>query len=87
MVSFAGMIPDRKRKIHRKRKPVTCLRCGWTWVPYGRTTPARCANPKCRSPYWHKPRRGGGTLAPLETHAEAGEHDLMTNGLEGRRNA
>ena len=26
----------RQRKVRRKRKPVTCLRCGWTWVPYGR---------------------------------------------------
>jgi hypothetical protein len=47
----------RQRKVRRKRKPLTCLRCGWTWVPYGRTMPARCANQTCRSPYWHTPRR------------------------------
>jgi hypothetical protein len=66
MVSFSVMTPDRKRKIHRKRKPVTCFRCGWTWVPYGRALPARCANQRCRSPYWHTPRREGREPTPPE---------------------
>jgi hypothetical protein len=69
MVSFSVMTPDRKRKVHRKRKPVTCLRCGWTWVPYGRTMPARCANQTCRSPYWYKPRREGREPTPPEEEA------------------
>ena len=58
MVSFVTMVDKRTRQIRRKRKAVTCLRCGWTWVPYGRATPARCANQTCRSPYWNVPRRG-----------------------------
>jgi hypothetical protein len=53
VVWFAG----RQRKVRRKRKPVTCRRCGWTWVPYGRAMPARCANQTCRSPYWSVLRR------------------------------
>jgi hypothetical protein len=57
MVSFLDMPGKRIRNIRRKRKPVTCLRCGWTWVPYGRGMPPRCANQTCRSPYWNIPRR------------------------------
>jgi len=31
-----------------------CLRCGWEWVPRV-PTPKTC--PKCRSPYWDRPRK------------------------------
>lgn len=34
-----------------------CLRCGFTWYPRKPGRPARCANPKCRSPYWNKERK------------------------------
>jgi hypothetical protein len=57
MVSFIAMPDKRTRQVRRKRKAVTCLRCGWTWVPYGRKLPERCANQRCRSPYWNIPRR------------------------------
>lgn len=29
-----------------------CSRCTWTWVAKTQDLPKRCANPKCRSPYW-----------------------------------
>ncbi len=37
----------------------TCQRCGWEWYPRRPERPVRCANPKCRSPYWDKARDGG----------------------------
>lgn len=33
-----------------------CLRCGHEWLPRGNGPPKVCPNPKCKSPYWHKPR-------------------------------
>jgi predicted Zn-ribbon and HTH transcriptional regulator len=36
---------------------VQCSRCGHKWVPKGLTRPKRCANPKCRSPYWDIEKR------------------------------
>lgn len=57
MVSVVARFPGRKRQVRRQRKAVTCQRCGWTWVPYGRRVPARCANQACRSPYWNRPRK------------------------------
>ena len=39
MSAVVAHVPGRQRKVRRKRKPVTCLRCGWTWVPYGRAMP------------------------------------------------
>lgn len=38
----------------------TCLRCGHEWPPRKAKLPKWC--PKCKSPYWDKPRR---TLAPF----------------------
>lgn len=34
-----------------------CERCGHTWIPRATTedTPTIC--PKCKSPYWDKPRK------------------------------
>lgn len=35
-----------------------CLRCGHTWSWFvGGKLPQTCPNPKCRSPYWNKPRQ------------------------------
>lgn len=36
---------------------VTCLRCGYEWYPHTEEKPRSCANQKCRSIYWDKPRR------------------------------
>ena len=38
----------------------TCVRCGHIFTPKG-LTPKTCPNPKCRSPYWNKPRRVKGS--------------------------
>jgi rubrerythrin len=32
-----------------------CLRCGYTWLPRGKKLPKVC--PKCKNPYWKKPRK------------------------------
>ncbi|MBU2616970.1 MAG: hydrogenase maturation nickel metallochaperone HypA [Nanoarchaeota archaeon] len=32
-----------------------CDRCGHEWIPREKATPTIC--PKCKSPYWNKPRR------------------------------
>lgn len=37
---------------------LTCLRCGYSWTPELNHSPKTCPNPKCRSPYWNKPRQG-----------------------------
>jgi len=35
-----------------------CERCGHEWIPRDpETEPRNCASPKCKSPYWNKPRR------------------------------
>lgn len=36
---------------------VICLRCGYEWYPHSEEKPRSCANQKCRSIYWDKPRR------------------------------
>jgi len=33
-----------------------CLRCGWKWTPRG---PRVTICPKCKSPYFDKPRKPG----------------------------
>jgi hypothetical protein len=60
MVSSKIMQRARKYQIRRGGRRVTCLRCGWTWVPFTTRLPTRCANPACRSPYWNVPRRTEG---------------------------
>ena len=34
-----------------------CERCGHAWQSVGGEPPVRCANPKCKSPYWKTPAR------------------------------
>ena len=36
-------------------KGYKCERCNHTWVPREEHTPLVC--PKCKSPYWNKPRQ------------------------------
>jgi hypothetical protein len=37
---------------------VQCHRCGKIWVPRNiNNLPKHCANHKCNSPYWDRPRR------------------------------
>ncbi len=33
-----------------------CQRCGYEWYPRTPESPKYCANKKCRSPYWNKPK-------------------------------
>jgi DNA-directed RNA polymerase subunit RPC12/RpoP len=33
-----------------------CLRCGYEWASRKPDQPKNCASPKCRSPYWNKPK-------------------------------
>lgn len=33
----------------------TCERCGHEWITRSNCAPTTC--PKCKSPYWNKPRR------------------------------
>ena len=34
-----------------------CERCGYQWVPRTARKPTLCASPKCKSPYWDRPRQ------------------------------
>ena len=34
-----------------------CLRCGHSWKTREPGNPKVCPNPKCKSPYWDKPRK------------------------------
>jgi hypothetical protein len=54
-------VPPRARRRSTHRQPVTCSRCGHTWVPYGRKIPKKCANKSCATPYWRKRRQGEDT--------------------------
>lgn len=36
-----------------------CSRCGYQWFVRNGVLPVRCANRKCTSPYWHRPRVRG----------------------------
>jgi len=36
-------------------KGYICERCNHTWVPRDKNEPMVC--PKCKSPYWNKPRK------------------------------
>jgi len=38
-------------------KRLVCQRCGHYWIPR-KTVVTIC--PKCKSPYWDRPREGGG---------------------------
>lgn len=42
---------------YHKLPILECLRCGHTWRPRTDKLPAVCPNPKCKSPYWNKPRK------------------------------
>jgi hypothetical protein len=50
------MILTLKREELYKQK---CLRCGYTWFPKSTKLPKTC--PKCKSPYWMKPRQVKGS--------------------------
>ena len=37
-------------------RPLKCTRCGYEWYPRTPQKPKYCANKKCRSPYWNRPK-------------------------------
>ena len=41
---------------HEFLDELKCLRCGHKWKPRSENKPTVCPNPKCKSPYWNKPR-------------------------------
>lgn len=41
---------------HEFSDTLKCNRCGHTWKPRNKDPPTVCPNPKCKSPYWNKPR-------------------------------
>lgn len=52
MVSIYANKKGDQLKIERPSGTCRCLRCGWEWLARTLTKPRRCANPKCRTPYW-----------------------------------
>lgn len=44
-------------KLAKMIAEVTCKRCGYSWYPRSPRKPSFCANKKCNSPYWDRPRR------------------------------
>jgi DNA-directed RNA polymerase subunit RPC12/RpoP len=45
----------------------TCLRCGKAWWPRSQSKPKRC--PRCKSPYWDRPRQEKHPPAPQSFEA------------------
>lgn len=41
--------------IEKLVKAYRCERCGHEWTPRGEEEPRAC--PKCKNPYWNRPRR------------------------------
>src|SRR3989344_2555494 len=40
-----------------RNRDTFCFRCFHTWKKRRETPPKVCPNPKCKSPYWNKPRK------------------------------
>jgi len=36
----------------------TCYRCGYKWIPRSEEMPVGC--PRCKSPYWNRPKKSSG---------------------------
>ena len=52
-----------------------CGRCGHEWVPRDKTQKPRVC-PKCKNPYWDRPRKGdenGGRETPPQSSGESEE--------------
>lgn len=68
---FSGKISGQKIKETTKMTENTCLRCGHRWSSVLPLPPASCA--KCKSKYWHLPKRLTITQAPrIERHRKKG---------------
>ena len=42
---------------HEFSLELNCKRCEHKWRPRQDELPTVCPNPKCKSPYWNKPRK------------------------------
>jgi|GEM_PF-755459 len=57
-IYYAYMKKSSKDKKADETKILTCNRCGYTWIARDADNPPKqCANRKCRSPYYNKPRK------------------------------
>ena len=50
--------------IHISLPVLFCYRCEYKWHPRAVQPPQTC--PKCKSPYWHTPRRVKAAAGPAE---------------------
>ena len=66
------------------RVPITvmgyrCERCSHEWIPRDvEQEPAVC--PKCKSPYWNRPRKSGESMLTYEAFRDAVRGTLKSNG-------
>ena len=66
------------------RVPITvmgyrCERCSHEWIPrHAAQEPAVC--PKCKSPYWNRPRKSGESILTYETFRDAVRNTLKLKG-------
>jgi len=43
-----------------------CERCGHEWIPRAQDAPEPAVCPKCKSPYWNKPRKSAEPAPPVK---------------------
>ncbi len=53
---------------HIERFDCSCTRCGHGWIATTKKLPKRCANPRCRSPYWNEVKHVPGTPAVIPNY-------------------
>lgn len=53
--SIAERIRD--GQLRRESLLLSCIRCGWSWFRRSDKLPKVC--PRCKSPYWNRPRTRG----------------------------
>jgi len=57
-IFFIGIYPLTMGTFTMKIQGYRCERCGHSWTPRNKTRPPKvCPNPKCKSPYWDRPRQ------------------------------
>ena len=69
------------------RVPITvlgfrCDRCGHEWIPRGESDLEPTVCPKCKSPYWNKPRKNSGAMT-YERFRDQVRRTLLKGPLEG----
>ena len=56
-----------------------CERCGHTWIPRSKIEEAPTICPKCKSPYWDKPRRIGSRINEQRVKEQNVKGDVVKN--------